>query len=197
MIGHLGARVSALLDGRLPPAEEERAWEHVHACHPCRDLVEREGWVKTRLAGMTCESVAASDSFKHHLLAAASLAGCSSSPVGAGPVVAGEQSFLVRHRAVMALGSGALGVAVLGVAALSAVPANAPQLDRRAPATSLVRPASTSTMQVVRGRVMEREVHGQGAQGERTGGGHRGGEEAARGVNGAVQTVRVRGRMAP
>ncbi|CAA9397826.1 MAG: hypothetical protein AVDCRST_MAG60-1919 [uncultured Nocardioides sp.] len=27
---HLGSRVSALLDGRLPVEEEERAWAHVH-----------------------------------------------------------------------------------------------------------------------------------------------------------------------
>ena len=52
MIGHLGPRVSALLDGQLSPAEAERAWAHVHACHACRDAVEREGWVKTRLAGL-------------------------------------------------------------------------------------------------------------------------------------------------
>ena len=53
VIGHLGSRVSALLDGQLSPAEAERAWAHVHACHACRDLVEREGWVKTRLAGLS------------------------------------------------------------------------------------------------------------------------------------------------
>ena len=52
VIGHLGARVSALLDGQLSPADEERAWDHVHSCHQCRDAVEREGWVKTRLATM-------------------------------------------------------------------------------------------------------------------------------------------------
>ena len=52
MIGHLGPRISALLDGQLSPAEEERAWEHVHSCHQCRDEVEREGWVKARLSSM-------------------------------------------------------------------------------------------------------------------------------------------------
>jgi anti-sigma factor RsiW len=50
VIGHLGTRVSALIDGQLSAEETERAWEHVHTCHTCRDLVEREGWVKTRLA---------------------------------------------------------------------------------------------------------------------------------------------------
>ena len=56
VMGHLGSRVSALLDGQLSPADTERAWEHVHSCHACRDLVEREGWVKTRLAGLAFES---------------------------------------------------------------------------------------------------------------------------------------------
>ena len=39
--GHLGTRVSALLDGQLSAEETERAWEHVHTCHTCRDQVER------------------------------------------------------------------------------------------------------------------------------------------------------------
>ena len=50
VIGHLGSRVSALLDGQLSPVESDRAWAHVHLCHVCRDAVEREGWVKTRLS---------------------------------------------------------------------------------------------------------------------------------------------------
>ena len=32
-VGHLGTRVSALLDGQLSPEETERAWAHVHTCH--------------------------------------------------------------------------------------------------------------------------------------------------------------------
>ncbi|WP_180923608.1 anti-sigma factor family protein [Nocardioides marinisabuli] len=52
MIGHLGTRASALLDGRLGPDEADRLWEHVHGCHQCRDLVERLGAVKTRLGGL-------------------------------------------------------------------------------------------------------------------------------------------------
>ena len=76
MIGHLGDRVSALLDGQLSPAEEERAWAHVHACHQCRDLVEREGWVKTRLAGLSFEASVAPLSLKGSLVS--SLASLSS-----------------------------------------------------------------------------------------------------------------------
>lgn len=50
--GHLGTAVSALLDGQLDPPSAERAWNHVHGCGLCRRQVEREGWVKTQLAGM-------------------------------------------------------------------------------------------------------------------------------------------------
>jgi hypothetical protein len=48
--GHLGASVSALVDGQLDPATAERAWLHVMGCVRCRRLVEQEGWVKRRLA---------------------------------------------------------------------------------------------------------------------------------------------------
>lgn len=49
-LGHIGHKVSALLDGQLSPSESERAWAHVHLCPPCRDLVEREGRLKQTLA---------------------------------------------------------------------------------------------------------------------------------------------------
>ncbi len=51
--GHIGASVSALVDGQLSPAEEERAWSHILTCPGCRRLVEREGWVKSRVAGLS------------------------------------------------------------------------------------------------------------------------------------------------
>jgi len=50
--GHLGAAVSALVDGQLDDESAERAWIHVAGCASCRRLVEREGWVKRRLAEM-------------------------------------------------------------------------------------------------------------------------------------------------
>lgn len=50
--GHLGAAVSALVDGQLDEESSERAWVHVAGCASCRRLVEREGWVKRRLAEM-------------------------------------------------------------------------------------------------------------------------------------------------
>ncbi|MFZ2503729.1 MAG: hypothetical protein WAW88_13785 [Nocardioides sp.] len=60
MIGHLGPRVSALLDGQLGSAESERAWAHVHGCPMCRDQVEREALLKQQLAmlGQTTQAPA-------------------------------------------------------------------------------------------------------------------------------------------
>jgi hypothetical protein len=139
---HLGSRVSALLDGRLPAEEEERAWAHVHECHPCRDLVEREGWVKTRLAGLSfadrseCE---APDRLKSSLLAAAGCGSALSPP----PFPTTATSARARHRSLAAIGGGAAGAAVVGVLALGA--AGAPQLERRPPITDLTRPTQSST----------------------------------------------------
>ncbi len=137
MIGHLGARVSALLDGRLPAAEEERAWEHVHVCHPCRDLVEREGWVKTRLAELGHDAATAPLSLKQNLTQ--HLLTLSPEAFGAAGA-AGSADARSRTRSLVALGAGAVGVSVVGVLALGAAPANTPPAERRAPATSLVRP---------------------------------------------------------
>lgn len=124
MIGHLGSKVSALLDGRLTPAEEERAWDHVHSCHGCRDLVEREGWVKTRLATLRPATCAVTDGFKSSLLAAAS-----QPPVH----LPGEPAGTGR-RGVVVLGSSAAGVAIVGIAALGGVfGPGSTTVDRRPP----------------------------------------------------------------
>ncbi len=149
MIGHLGSRVSALLDGRLSADEEEAAWEHVHSCHPCRDLVEHEGWVKTRLASLSSHPCGPSDSLKLNLL----LATCAEP---ADPVR--HESFASRHRGMVVLGSSAAGVAFLGVAVLSALPNSAPVLDRRAPTVSSVNPAAPvrTPQQVVPGHQLVR-----------------------------------------
>jgi hypothetical protein len=137
-LGHLGDRVSALLDGQLAPAEEERAWAHVHDCHQCRDLVEREGWVKTRLAGLSFEAAAAPSSLKGSLL--------SSLAHGVPPgeaYLASAPDPRPRRVTLVALGGGAAGAAVMGVLALGAAPADAPTVDRRPPTTSISTPAPT------------------------------------------------------
>ena len=138
MIGHLGDRVSALLDGQLSGAEEERAWAHVHACHQCRDIVEREGWVKTRLAGLSFESACAPSSLKGSLLSSLT------SGLPPGDVYLGSASDARPRRvSLVALGGGAAGAAVMGVLALGAAPADAPTFDRRTPTTSVTTPAPT------------------------------------------------------
>ena len=80
-MSHLGSRVSALVDGRLGPEEEERCWAHVHACHTCRDLVEHEGWVKTQLAQLSYGASRPSHDFKSALVGRCSelSSGCCSS----------------------------------------------------------------------------------------------------------------------
>ena len=50
--GHVGTKASALVDGQLSPAEEERAWSHVLTCPGCRRLVEHEGWTKRQLGSL-------------------------------------------------------------------------------------------------------------------------------------------------
>ncbi|MXG89351.1 zf-HC2 domain-containing protein [Nocardioides flavescens] len=137
MIGHLGQRVSALLDGQLSAEETERAWAHVHACHQCRDLVEHEGWVKTRLAGLSFATTDPAGDLAGHLKGA--LAGMAA----AGPSLPAGDAYLVDHAhrprrlGLVALGGGAAGAAVMGVLALGAAPADAPTLDRRAPVATV------------------------------------------------------------
>ena len=127
--GHLGDRASALLDGQLGAEETERAWAHVHGCHACRDQVEREGWLKRRLAGLTYDPTAAAapDGLKGTLLGAP---GDVFFPLGLehrdGSPYAQEHHSPRRALALAALGGGALGAAVMGVVAFAAGPASAP-----------------------------------------------------------------------
>lgn len=123
IIGHLGNRVSALLDGQLSAEDTERAWEHVHQCHQCRDQVEREGWVKTRLAGLAHDGSAAPLGLKGSLLGAPQF------PVALTPgdsYLATDAAVPRRRTAAIAMGGGAVGAAVMGVLALGVAPASAP-----------------------------------------------------------------------
>lgn len=137
-MSHLGARVSALLDGRLAPEVEDRLWAHVHRCHPCRDLVEREGMVKTRLAAWSMDGGGGPvpERLRTSLL----------DPT-ASPAVpwAGAQPGRTRGALVLGGGvAGAVGATVVGVLALGVAPADAPAQDRRGPVTQLTRPATGS-----------------------------------------------------
>jgi len=129
-MGHLGNRTSALLDGQLSAEETERAWAHVHSCHACRDLVEREGWVKTRLAGLSFEVAAPStpDWLKGSIMGA-----CEYGPPG-DTYLQPHLEHRRRNVGMVAIGSGAVGAAVVGVLAFGVAPASAPTIDRPAPA---------------------------------------------------------------
>ncbi len=143
MIGHhLGARTSALLDGQLSPEDTERAWEHVHSCHACRDLVEREGWVKTRLAGLSFDVAAPATPawLKGSLLDASG--GCTA---GAAYLALGAGDHRRRALGLAAIGGGAVGAAVMGVLVFGVGPADAPTIDRRAPVTSITNTAVPRT----------------------------------------------------
>lgn len=136
--GHLGNRTSALLDGQLPADEAERAWAHVQDCHTCRDQIEREGWVKHRLAGLSYDAgAAAPDRLKGSLLDAPGL-----TPDGCLLDVDHHR----RNVALVAVGGGAIGAAVMGVLALGAAPASAPTTDRPLPVVSV---SSSGTTLVV------------------------------------------------
>lgn len=139
MTPHLGARVSALLDGQLSEQEADRAWAHVHLCHLCRDHVEREGWVKTRLAVTSFEPGPAPDTLKGALLGMPPgdvLLAMSQSPSRDG-------SRGRRAVGFAAIGGGAVGAAVMGVLALGTAPADVPPIDRRAPVTQVNTPTPT------------------------------------------------------
>lgn len=141
-MSHLGSRVSALVDGRLAPEEEERCWEHVHSCHSCRDLVEKEGWVKTQLAQLSLGPSEPSRDFKSSLLGR-----CSSLAPASGPGLTAATPFPTSsprsRRGLVAIGGGAASACVVGVLALGV--AGAPRVDPRPPATDLSRPAGPAT----------------------------------------------------
>jgi len=142
VIGHLGSRVSALLDGQMDPEESERAWAHVHACHACRDLVEREGWVKTRLAGMSWGETSTPDHLKGSLLGSPSASMSMSRQLAlAGPQFPTYGGRLRRNIGLVAMGGGAVGAAFVGVLALGAAPADTPTIDRPTP-PSMIPPDS-------------------------------------------------------
>ncbi|HET6151377.1 MAG TPA: zf-HC2 domain-containing protein [Marmoricola sp.] len=112
--GHIGSSASALVDGQLSAAEEERAWAHILGCPGCRRLVEREGWIKQRIAGLAGPGV---------LSAPPSLLG-NLYDVNAWAAVDEIERRSARRRATVALvGAGSVGVAVLALVTMTTPPA--------------------------------------------------------------------------
>lgn len=140
-MSHLGSRVSALVDGHLAPDEEERCWDHVHACHACRDLVEHEGWVKTQLAQLSFGPSQTSHDFKSSLVGR-----CSALTPAAGRPLSAPAFPTSQHRSrrgLVAIGGGAASACVVGVLVLGV--AGAPRMEPRPPTTDLSRPVGPAT----------------------------------------------------
>lgn len=153
-MGHLGARVSALLDGQLSATETEAAWLHVYGCHACRDLVEREGWIKSQLAGLGCDRPgtdpgALSEDLKGTLLGLTPGEQYAAGSTPAGSPRFGASRFGSGRRTAAMVGGGAAGAAMIGVLAFGVAPASAPSptpSERRSPATGITTPSQSPSM---------------------------------------------------
>ena len=122
---HLGHGVSALLDGQLNAAEADRAWQHVASCDLCREAVQRETWIKQRMAGLSALTTAP--------------------PSLKGDLLRPEYCTPRRERrsiSLAAVGGGAVGAAMMGFIALSPAPAAAPT-----PTGSTYVPANATVIQ--------------------------------------------------
>lgn len=133
VVGHVGTRVSALVDGQLPSDVADRLWAHVHCCPMCREQVEREGWVKTRLVALSQQARPAPD-YLTSLLALGPLEGDLAEEA---PTSAASR----RRAAAVVVGAGSVGAAVLGVLAVAG-PAVAPDEPRRTPVADFSGPSA-------------------------------------------------------
>jgi anti-sigma factor RsiW len=124
--GHIGSKVSALVDGQLPPAEEERAWSHVLTCPGCRRLVEREGWTKRQL-GILCSSSVGEPPPQ--------LLGSLYHVDAWSTVDEIEKRSRRRRTAVVLVGGGAVGACVLGLLTVAGGPIGREVPTRPSPAT--------------------------------------------------------------
>jgi anti-sigma factor RsiW len=124
--GHIGTKASALVDGQLSPAEEERAWSHVLTCPGCRRVVEREGWVKRQLGALAMpEGTTPPEQLLGSLYAVDAWAAVDEI----------EQHSRRRRTAVVVVGGGAVGAAVFGLLALTGGPTVHDVPPRPSPAT--------------------------------------------------------------
>jgi len=124
--GHIGSKVSALVDGQLPPSEEERAWSHVLTCPGCRRLVEHEGWTKRQL-GTLCGSPVMDPPPQ--------LLGSLYAVDAWSAVDEIEKRSRRRRTTVVLVGGGAVGAAVLGLVTVAGGPTSRDVPARPSPAT--------------------------------------------------------------
>ncbi|MGN6129402.1 MAG: hypothetical protein ACTHOK_03585 [Nocardioidaceae bacterium] len=141
---HLGATVSALVDGQMAPEESEQAWQHVLRCPGCRRLVQREGWVKRQLAWRPQTHETPSERLLGNLYGLDPDTLETTMEAWA-TVDALEQRGRSWRRAGIALvGAGSVSAAVFGLSALSAAPLGIGTAPAGAPTAALSRAAATS-----------------------------------------------------
>lgn len=135
--GHLGDRVSGLIDGQYDGPVADKLWAHVHGCCACREQVEYEGWIKSRVAGLSGSQRQAPSYLASMLVEPSSSAAPAFAAVAAAP--------RRPSMAAAVVGAGSVGAAVLGVIALAGpvAPVDRP-LDRRGPASSIFRSPETN-----------------------------------------------------
>ncbi len=127
--GHLGGQVSALVDAQLPAAQAERLWAHVAGCAACGDQVDRETWVKDRLARMapTEPPAALGDELSRDLVERLGSWPAPGRPaqdqdaVLSAWVTVGEleRRHRLRRAGLVVVGAGSVSAAVLGLGALT------------------------------------------------------------------------------
>jgi hypothetical protein len=126
--GHIGTKASALVDGQLSRAEEERAWSHVLTCPGCRRLVEHEGWTKRQLGSLGGTGTVAQE-LPPQLLG-------SLYAVDAWATVDAIEKRSRRRRTVAVVGGGAVAASVLGLLTVTGAPGGRTEVPARpSPAT--------------------------------------------------------------
>jgi hypothetical protein len=136
--GHLGSSVSALVDGQMDPEQAERAWAHVLHCPTCRQAVEREGWVKRRLATISNDEPPAGLLGSLYQLDPTTEAWAAVDEL--------ERKGRSRRRAGLAVaGVGGVSAAVFGIATLGGAGLGIGGAPAGTPVTSLTRPSVAST----------------------------------------------------
>jgi len=148
--GHLGAAVSALVDGQLDEESTERAWQHVLTCPPCRRLVEHECSLKRRLAQFA--DVPRVDQPSDQLLGA--LRNLDPTAVAWAETQQMEDTGRARRRAGIALvGAGSVSAAVFGLSTLGGATAPPVTSISGSDSTSSPTPAVVAPTAAVQGKL--------------------------------------------
>lgn len=110
-VGHLGDRVSALVDGQIDSETAERLWQHTAECPTCEQAVDAERWVKRRMA--------VSGELRSPQSVPQSLVGSLRELPEQVERLSRPRVILARRRRYVLAGAGSVSAALVGFAALS------------------------------------------------------------------------------